>query len=143
LSAIETLAAAGVPVGVLVAPVIPGLTDHELPAIIAACARAGARTAGYVPIRLPLGVAPLFEDWLDRHAPDRKAKVLHRIREMRGGRLNDSRFGSRMQGEGSFATMIEQLFRVACRKASLGGRGTGLSTEAFRRPGGNQLRLFE
>jgi DNA repair photolyase len=143
LSAIASLAAAGVPVGVLVAPVIPGLTDHELPAIVAAAAEAGAQFAGFTPLRLPLGVGPLFEDWLTRHFPDRKEKVLHRVRALRGGRLNDSQFGSRMRGKGEFAEMIGQLFAVACRKAGLEGRGTGLSTEAFRKPGEKQLSLFD
>jgi DNA repair photolyase len=143
LAAIEALAEAGVPVGVLVAPVIPGLTDHELPAIVAASVKAGAKFAGYVPLRLPLAVAPLFEDWLGRHVPGRKDKVLHRIREIRGGRLNDPRFGSRMRGEGEFAEMISQIFTIAKRKAGLDGRRPDLSTAAFRKPGGEQLRLFE
>lgn len=143
LSAIAKLAAAGVPVGVLIAPVIPGLTDHELPAIVAAAARAGAQFAGFTPIRLPLGVGPLFEDWLARHFPDRKEKVLQRIKGLRGGRLNDPQFGSRMRGQGEFAEMIAQMFAVACRKAGLEGRSTGLSTESFRRPGARQLALFD
>jgi DNA repair photolyase len=142
LSAIAELSAAGVPVGVNVAPVIPGLTDHELPAIIAASAKAGARFAGYTPVRLPLGVEPLFVDWLDRHYPERKAKILHRIREIRGGRLNDPRFGSRMHGEGNFAEMIAQMFQIACRQSGINERPK-LSTEAFRRPGGRQLQLFD
>src|SRR5262249_38290111 len=92
LAAIRELAGAGVPVGVLTAPVIPGLTDHELPALLAAAAEAGARYAGYVLLRLPHGVADLFTAWLERHFPDRKERVLGRLRDMRGGRLNDSRF---------------------------------------------------
>jgi len=143
LAAIEALAAAKVPVGVLAAPVIPGLNDHELPAILVAAVQAGARFAGYTSVRLPLGVAPLFEDWLDRHAPDRKEKVLHRIRAMRGGKLNDPRFGSRMRGTGEFAEMIDQIFRAGCRKAGLNGERPAMSTAAFRRPGGEQLRLFD
>lgn len=143
LSAIAQLHEAGVPAGVLVAPVIPGLTDHELPGIVAAAAQAGAQFAGFTPIRLPLGVAPLFEDWLGRHFPDRKVKVLQRIKGMRDGRLNDPKFGSRMRGQGEFAEMIAQMFAVACRKAGLGGRSTGLSTDAFRKPGEKQLSLFD
>ncbi|AGA29068.1 PA0069 family radical SAM protein [Singulisphaera acidiphila] len=143
LSAIAKLAAAGVPAGVLVAPVIPGLTDHELPAIVAAAAQAGAQFAGFTPIRLPLGVGPLFEDWLTRHFPDRKEKVLQRIKGLRNGRLNDPQFGSRMRGQGEFAEMIAQMFALACRKAGLVGRSTGLSTEAFRKPGAKQLSLFD
>jgi DNA repair photolyase len=135
LGAIAALAGAGVPVGVLVAPLIPGLTDHELPAIVAASAEAGATFAGYTPLRLPLAVAPLFEDWLERHAPRRKARVLGRIRALRGGRLNDARFGARMRGQGPFADLIAQLFAAACRDAGLGGRALNLSTAAFRRPG--------
>ncbi|WP_406699571.1 PA0069 family radical SAM protein [Singulisphaera sp. Ch08] len=143
LSAIAKLAAAGVPVGVLVAPVIPGLTDHELPAIVAAAAQAGAQFAGFTPIRLPLGVGPLFEDWLTRHFPDRKEKVLQRIRGLRGGRLNDPQFGTRMRGQGEFAEMIAQMFALACRKAGLEGRSTPLSTESFRKPGAKQLSFFD
>jgi DNA repair photolyase len=143
LEAIEALTGAGVPAGVLVAPVIPGLTDHELPAIIAAAASAGAQYAGHTPLRLPLGVAELFERWLERHVPARKQRVLGRIRALRGGRLNDARFGSRMQGQGSFADLIAGLYATACRRAGLEGRGPHLSTAAFRRPTGGQLLLFE
>ena len=96
LRAIAALAAAGIPTGVMVAPVIPGLTEHEIPSILKAAAQAGARSAGYTIVRLPLGVAGLFDDWLGKHFPDRKDKVLDRIRAMRGGRLNDARFGVRM-----------------------------------------------
>lgn len=141
LAAIETLAKAGIPVGVLTAPVIPGLTDHELPAILTAAAQAGAQFAGYVSLRLPLAVAPLFEQWLTRHFPDRKEKVLGRIRSLRGGKLNDSNFGSRMRGQGPIAAMIHDLFTLGCRKAGISQRGPNLSTEAFRRPG-EQLSLF-
>ena len=141
LSAIEALAQAGIPVGVLVAPVIPALTDHEMPRIIAAAVEAGAKFAGCVPLRLPHAVAPLFADWLERHFPDRKEKVLNRIRSLRGGKLNDPNFGSRMQGEGIFAEQIDQMFRVACRKAGLSGHRPELSAASFRRPGGTQLGL--
>jgi DNA repair photolyase len=143
LAAIEALSRAGVQTGVLVAPVIPGLTDHELPSIIAAAASAGARSAGYVTVRLPHAVGPLFEQWLSQHFPDRKEKVLHRIRAMRGGKLNDPKFGSRMRGEGIFAEQIEALFALACRKAGIDGRGQALSTAAFRVPSNAQLSLFE
>jgi DNA repair photolyase len=143
LAAIEALSQAGVPTGVLVAPVIPGLTDHELPSIIAAAAQAGARSAGYVTVRLPQGVGPLFEQWLAQHFPDGKERVLNRIRAIRGGRLNDPRFVSRMRGEGIFAEQIEALFALACRKAGLEGRGPQLSTTAFRVPSQTQLSLFE
>jgi DNA repair photolyase len=128
---------------VLVAPVIPGLTDHELPSIIAAAAAVGAGSAGYVTLRLPHGVGPLFEKWLTQHFPDRKDKVLHRIRAIRGGKLNDPNFGSRMRGEGIFGEQIEALFALACRKAGIDGRGPALSTAAFRVPSEAQLSLFE
>lgn len=144
LEAIETLAKAGVPVGVMVAPIIPGLTDHETPAILKAAAAAGARFAGSVPVRLPLGVAPLFEAWLARHYPDRTDKVLNRIRSLRGGKLNDSNFNSRMKGEGVFAEQISAMFKLAVRRAGLDNPFPELSTEHFRRPrvSGAQLDLF-
>ena len=140
LAAIAALAKAGVPVGVNVAPVIPGLNDSEIPRIVQAAADAGATSAGFVPLRLPYAVAPLFETWLERHRPGMKDKVLHRIREMRGGRLNDPNFGSRMEGNGPFAEQIRALFSVACRRAGLASGGPELSTRGFRRPG--ELPLF-
>src|SRR5436190_11731101 len=142
LSAIETLSKAGVPAGVLVAPVIPGLTDHEMPSIINAAVKAGARFAGHVVLRLPHAVAPLFEQWLARQFPDRKDKVLNRIRAIRGGQLNDPRFESRMTGEGIFAEQIETLIQLSCRKAGIGGARPNLSIAAFRRRAGRQLELF-
>jgi DNA repair photolyase len=144
LAALKALTRAGVPTGVLVAPVVPGLTDHELPAIIAAATQAGAQAAGYVMLRLPYGVGRLFEGWLAQHFPDRKDKVLHRIRAIRQGKLNDARFGSRMRGEGVFAEQIETLFALACKKAGIDGRGSPLSTAAFRVPAqAQQPSLFE
>jgi DNA repair photolyase len=143
LSTIASLSQAGIPVGVLVAPVIPGLTDHEIPAIVSAAVKAGAQFAGYVTLRLPYAVAPLFEQWLAHHFPDRKDKVLNRIRALRDGKLNNSEFGSRMRGEGIFADQIESLFAVARRKAGIEGNHTQLSTAAFRRPEKNQLSLFD
>src|SRR5205823_651878 len=130
LAAIEQLAAAGVPVGSLVAPVIPGLTDHEMPSIIAAVARAGAKAAGYVPLRLPYGVAPLFEEWLTLHRPLQKEKILNRIREIRGGRLNDPNFTTRMLGSGPYAENISELFEISCRKAGLNSSRPKLSARA-------------
>ena len=144
LAAIGELADAGVPVGVMTAPVIPGLNDHELPNLLAAAAEAGATFAGYVPVRLPGAVAPLFEDWLGRHFPHRKEKVLNHIRSMRGGRLNDPNFGSRMKGGGVYAEHISRLFGVACRRAGIErGRFPKLSTASFRRDGGAQPGLFD
>jgi DNA repair photolyase len=141
LAAVEALAKAGVPVGVLVAPVIPALNDHEIPSVLAAAKSAGAGWAYTETLRLPLTVAPIFEQWLDQNVPGKKDKVLNRIRAMRGGKLNDPRFGSRMRGEGIFADQISQMFHVARRKAGLPEDGPELSTAAFRRPQGAQLGL--
>jgi DNA repair photolyase len=141
LAAMKALTEAGVPVGVMIAPVIPGLTDHETPAILAACRDAGALEAGYVTLRLPHAVAPLFEAWLDRHAPAQKEKVLGRIREMRGGRLYDSRFGNRQRGEGEWADVYRAMFKMACKRVGIHGRDAKLNTAAFRRPG--ERLLFE
>jgi DNA repair photolyase len=142
LRAIETLAKAGVPVGTLVAPVIPALTDHEIPAILEAVARAGAGFASYVILRLPWAVKDLFSRWLEDHAPERKERVLSRIRDIRDGKLNDPNFGSRMHGSGPFADEVDALFTIGCRKARLPGIRPTLSAEAFRRPGGTQLTLL-
>lgn len=141
LGTIEALAAAGIPVGVMVAPVIPGLTDREIPAILDAAAKAGARFAGCTPVRLPYAVKHLFEQWLEQHFPERKEKILNRIRAMRGGKLNDPNFGSRMRGEGTFAELIRDLFKKSCRKAGM-ERIPHLSTAAFRRPGETQPLPF-
>ena len=144
LAAVKALSDAGIPVGVMTAPVIPGLTDHELPALISAAAEAGAAFAAYVPVRLPHAVGPLFEDWLSRHFPDRKAKVLNGIRAMRGGRLNDPDFGSRMRGEGLFADHIAQLFSISCHRAGIArGRFPKLSAAAFRNKSETQPELFD
>jgi len=142
LETIRKLAAAGIPVGVLVAPIIPGLTDHEVPAILKAAAAAGATSAGCTVIRLPHAVAPLFEQWLGTHLPDKKEKVLNRLRSMRGGKLYDAQWNKRFSGEGIFAEQIAQMFEVARRKAGIASEGGELSTAAFRRAGGTQLSLF-
>ena len=142
LAAIRRLAAAGIPVGVMVAPVIPGLNDHEIPALVAAAAEAGASYAMKTVLRLPHSVVTLFEDWLQRHVPDRREKVLQQIRSLRGGELNDIRFGSRMRGEGPLAEQISQLFAIACRRAGIQRGGAELSTEAFRRMQHGQGELF-
>jgi DNA repair photolyase len=140
LDTINQLHAAGIPVGVMVAPVIPGLTDHEVPKILDACANAGAQFAGYTIVRLPWAVAPLFEHWLEEHFPDRKKKVLGRIRTLRGDRLNNSQWNTRMTGEGIFADQIASLFEVGCRRAEIGKRPE-LSTGGFRRTR-EQLTFF-
>jgi DNA repair photolyase len=118
------------------------LTDHEMPAILAAAASAGAVVAGYVPLRLPYSVASLFEEWLTLHRPLQKQKILNRIREIRGGRLNDPNFGSRMRGDGACAEQIANLFDLSCRKNGLNLARPHLSASAFRRPEPPQLRLF-
>ena len=142
LAAIKTLREAGVQVGVLLAPMIPGLNDHEMPKIIAAAAEAGAQSAGFIPLRMPCAVKDIFSDWLTRHFPDRKENVLNRIRSLRGGKLNDANFNSRMRGEGVWAEQLQQMFHVAARKHGLNQRDYDLSTAHFRRPGGTQLPLF-
>jgi DNA repair photolyase len=142
LAAIQALSAKGIPTGALVAPLIPGLTDHEMPGILSAVAKAGAVAAGYVPLRLPYGVAPLFEEWLTLHRPLQKEKILNRIRDIRGGRLNDPNFGSRLHGAGAYAEHLSELFEVSCRKAGLNSRRPALSANAFRRPGPQQMSMF-
>ncbi len=142
LEAIERLSAEGVPVGVFAAPVIPGLNDHELPAILSAARRAGARRAGYSLLRLPFGVKDIFSEWLTRHLPDARDRILGRIRDVRGGALNDSRFGKRMRGEGAQADNIRRLFEVCVAREGLNRGPFRLSSAAFRNPGGQQLELL-
>jgi len=141
LEAVARLNAAGIPTGVMVAPVVPAITDHEMPRILEAAAAAGARSAGYVLMRLPGAVAGLFEAWLAEHFPDRKDKVLNRVRELRGGQLNDPRFGSRMRGEGAYAEQIRSTFQTFRRRYGLDQPHPKLSVAAFRRPG-EQMSLF-
>jgi len=144
LEAVRILADAGIPVGVLVAPVVPGLTDEEVPAILEAAAAAGAAHASYILLRLPHGVREIFEGWLGQHFPDRKSKVLNRIREMRGGRLYDARYGVRGRGEGPWADQLRALFRVSAGRLGL-DRAPPLSTSSFRVPDaarGPQTELF-
>ncbi len=141
LRAISALAAAGVPVGVLVAPVVPGLTEHEIPGIIRAVSEAGATFGGYLVLRLPHAVKDLFRDWLATHEPGKSARVLDRVRAMRGGELNVSEWGARMKGEGIHAEQIRAMFETAARRHGLDPRRPGLSSEAFRRPG-EQLSLL-
>jgi len=141
LDSIRQLRAADIPTGVMVAPIIPGLTDHEVPRIVAAAANAGAQFAGYTIVRLPWAVAPLFEHWLGEHFPERKEKVLGRIRDIRGnGKLNNSQFHKRITGEGILAEQIGSMFEIACRRNGIGERPK-LSTQGFRRSI-EQMRLF-
>lgn len=142
LRAIRQLADAGVPVGAMVAPIVPGLTDHEMPAILDAVATAGAKRAGYVVLRLPWAVKDIFSTWLDTHVPGKKDRVLSRVRDLRGGQLNVSDWGKRMKGEGIFAEQIHDMFEIAARRAGLNQTPSPTSGEHFRRPGGVQLNLF-
>ncbi|HYW34833.1 MAG TPA: PA0069 family radical SAM protein [Balneolaceae bacterium] len=142
LQAIEKLANAGIPVGVNVAPIIPGLTDHECVSILQAAREAGATRAGYTILRLPYGVKDLFKDWLEQHFPDRKNKVLNKIRDMRGGKLNESKFGKRFSGEGKFAGQIADLFALHCKKLGFNQEKRSLSTDAFKPVHGKQAELF-
>ena len=125
----------------LVAPVIPALNDAHIPAVLAAVREAGAQWAGKVILRLPLTVAPVFQEWLEQHAPEKKEKVLNRIRSIRGGKLNDSNFGTRMRGEGIHAEQISQLFDVTCRRLGLARKAPGLSIDSFRQPRGAQMQF--
>jgi DNA repair photolyase len=143
LRAIRELADAGLRVGVMFAPVIPGLNDHEVHDVLQAAAAAGAQSAGYVVLRLPYEVAPLFSDWLERHYPDRKDKVLGRIKAMRGGQLNQSEFGTRMTGAGPWAETFRQLFQLSRTRVGLNQRLPSLSAAAFRRPGETQSLFAE
>lgn len=134
LEAIEKMAAAGVPVSVNVAPIIPGLNDHEIPVILRAAAQAGARHAGHILLRLPHSVKELFQAWVKQHFPERAAKVIHAIMDTRNGQLSDPRFGSRMRGEGNRAEAIHRLHRLACEKYGLNKtRFPELSVAHFRR----------
>ncbi len=147
LAALRDLAAAGIPTAVMVAPVIPALTDHELEAILEASVANGVGKAGYILLRLPLEIKQLFQEWLQQHAPDRADRVLSRMRAMRGGKLYVDRFGERMRGRGPFADMLEHRFRIACRRLHLDTPVPPLTTDLFRRPpgqqpGGEQLSLI-
>ncbi|MDX1585828.1 MAG: PA0069 family radical SAM protein [Balneolaceae bacterium] len=142
LQAIEKLRKAGIPVGVNVAPIIPGLTDHESVQILEASREAGAEFAGYTLVRLPYGVKDLFVNWLEQHYPERKAKVLNRIRSIREGDLNNSEFGKRFHGEGVFAEQIRSLFRIHTERLGFNRARVALNTDAFRPGKGSQLDLF-
>ena len=137
LRVVRELSAAGVPVGAMLAPVIPGLTDHEIERLLEAAAEAGAKHAGFLMLRLPFEVAGMFEAWLREHYPQRADRVLHLIREMRGGRLNDPRFGHRMQAQGAYADLLGARFQVACRRLGLNeaARADLDTTQFLRNPG--------
>jgi DNA repair photolyase len=144
LRTLATLSAAGIPTSVMAAPMIPALNDHELEAILEAAAAAGVRWAGYVLLRLPYEIKGLFREWLAEHFPERAAHVMALIRDMRGGRDYDSRFGVRMRGTGPYAQLLSNRFRLACRRLQLNsGPRNPLSTGLFRPPRttGPQLHL--
>ena len=138
LRAVEMLAKAGVPVGVMVAPIIPGLNDREIPAVLEAAKAAGARSAGYTVLRLPYGVKDVFQEWLRLNFPEKLDRIIGAVRDVRGGKLNTSEFGTRMRGEGHQAEQINQMFHVFRERLGF-GKMSELSTEHFRRPGGTQL----
>jgi len=144
LETIAALRAAGVPTGLMIGPVIPGLNDEEIPRIMEAAARAGAQHASWVLLRLPKPVDKLFSDWIEEHFPNRTRRILGRIRETRGGAISTSVFGARQRGEGEYAGQIAALFRAAARKHGLDRELPPLSSAAFRVPprAGDQLRLL-
>jgi DNA repair photolyase len=135
LATVKRLSDAGIPTGVMFAPVIPAINDHELESIVESAAGAGAATAGYLLLRLPGEVKELFYEWLETHYPDRANRVHNRIRQLRGGRDNDPRFGSRMRGQGPWADLLHRRFESSCRRHGLGhGRAEPLETALFRPP---------
>jgi DNA repair photolyase len=145
LQVVHALSEAGVPVGVLVAPIIPLVTDHELEEIVARAAAAGARSAGYVLLRMPHEIKHLFDEWLQAHAPLKAEHVMSLMRQMHGGREYDSTFGHRQRGSGPYAQLIARRFELACQRAGFEGRDAlELDTTQFRRPTpGGQLDLWD
>ena len=142
LEAIRRLSNAGVPVTASISPIIPAITDHEIEALVARVAQAGAREVSYIPVRLPHEVAPLFRAWLEAHYPDRAAKVMATINSLRDGRDNDPAFFSRMRGSGPWAELLRTRFRIACRKHGFNHERIELRTDLFRAPRGAQGELF-
>ena len=144
LDAIRQLAEAGIPVTVMMAPIVPGLTDHEIEKLLAAAAGAGAREAGYVLMRLPHEVKDLFKDWLAKEKPDRAARVMALVRDTRGGRDNDPEFGSRMVGSGPYAWQLGRRFQMTCERLGLNRSKLQLNDGLFQRPPrpGDQLTLW-
>ena len=143
LRAVEALAKSGIPVGIMIGPVLPGLTEHEIPGILEAAANAGAWDAHYTMLRLPYGVKDLFQTWLDDHFPDRKDKILNRIREIRGGKLNNAEFGERMRGQGFYAEQVAQIFALNKKKFGLDKKHIRLSADHFKRDAHSaQMSLF-
>ena len=144
LHVIRRLSEAGIPVRAMIAPVIPGLTDHEMEPILAAVAEAGAIAASFITLRLPLEVSPLFQDWLATHEPGRAAKVMARVRDLHGGKDYDPEWGKRMKGQGIWADLLARRFKVASHKLGLDAEQPALRTDAFAVPfsKGAQLGLF-
>ncbi|MEE9208805.1 MAG: radical SAM protein, partial [Kiloniellales bacterium] len=144
LDTIRRLAQAGVPTGVLAAPMIPALNDGEMDAILEAASEAGAEAANYILLRLPLEIKDLFIEWLEAHFPDRKDHVLSLLRDMRGGGLYQSAWGKRMRGGGVYADLLARRFELACKRLGLNERDRPIDTTLFRRPTvpGDQLALF-
>jgi DNA repair photolyase len=142
LAAVRRLAEAGVPAYVSIAPVVPGITDHEMEAIVAAAADAGATGVFFLPVRLPFEVAPLFRAWLDEHYPDRAHKVMAIIQQLRGGRDNDPDFFSRMRGSGPWADLLKTRFDRAVKQHGLNVEKRPLRTDLFEPPQGAQMRLL-
>ena len=141
LEAIRALASEGIPVGAMVAPIIPGLTDHEIERILDSVKAAGAREANYVILRLPLEVSPLFRDWLLRHYPDRYRHVMSLVRSMRDGKDYDAEFGKRMKGAGPYAWQIQRRFQMACKRLELGQTRMPLRDDLFVPPAGGGVQL--
>ncbi|MCB1452235.1 MAG: PA0069 family radical SAM protein, partial [Rhizobiaceae bacterium] len=144
LEALRALSDAGVPVSVMIGPVIPGLNDQEIERILDSAHTAGAREAGYILMRLPLEVSPIFKEWLLRHYPDRYRHVISLIRSMRGGKDYDSEWGKRMRGTGPYAWQIGRRFEIAAKRLGLNTDRRKLRTDLFRapEPAGKQLALF-
>jgi len=143
LKVIERLREAGIPVGLIIGPVIPFINDHEIEAILEAAANAGAEQAGWIMLRLPYELDELFQDWLQRHFPDRAGRVMNRIHDLRGGKSYDSTFGSRMTGQGPYSDLIRQRFRNKVRKLGLNSHEQdSLRTDLFRHPAGDQMALW-
>lgn len=144
LQAISKLTEAGIPTGVMVAPIIPGLNDHEVPDILKAASEAGADYANYTLLRLPYALKDIFSDWLETYYPLRKDKILNRILMYRDGKLNDSEFGTRFKGQGPIAAQVRDMFRIHVQKNGLNKDRPQLMTDHFRRPIlDGQYRLFD
>ncbi len=143
LAAIRELSQAGIPVGVMTSPMIPGLNDHEMPELLSAAREAGATFANFVVLRLPYAIKELFANWLEQHFPNSKDKVLNRIRDLRGGELYKSDFATRMRGEGVWADLFQQQFRLHRTRLGFQSMMPAISAAAFRRPGMQQGMLFD